>query len=276
MSAITQSFVKELQLEVKKLDKLLDIEGTGGSLVPYYGYVELRLKIPQIKKFDLDVLMLVIDDSPYGARVPVQVGTLHIDMMLDLASEEEKRKLNCQSERARMAQNLRMAGLQAEIPGKETFKLQEVKGLVHSMGKLELKPFEVVTVSGVMKGPARESGFYKRVNVALKPIDKQKSGKSCLSSVPGYTFLKPGSSHVQVMLKNMSARTVTVHPGDTLANFEAANAVLHMLALKEAIRGTASSNRVHELACSRSQFKVALLMRNLDQKWTEHHCLMLN
>ena len=100
MSAITRSFVKELQLEVKKLDKLLDIEGTGGSLVPYYGYVELRLKIPQIKKFDLDVLMLVIDDSPYGARVPVQIGTLHIDMMLDLASEEEKRKLNRQSRKS--------------------------------------------------------------------------------------------------------------------------------------------------------------------------------
>ena len=140
---------------------MLDIEGTRGSLVPYYSYVELRLKIPQIKKFNLNVLMLVIDDSSYRARVPIQVGTLHIDKMLDLASEEEKWKLNRQSERARMAQNLRMAGLQAETLGKETFKLQEVKGSVHSTGKLELKPFEVTTVSGVMKGPARESRFYK-------------------------------------------------------------------------------------------------------------------
>ena len=234
MSAITQSFVKELQLEVKKLDKLLDIEGTGGSLVPYYGYIELQLKIPQIKKFDLDVLMLVIDDSPYGARVPVQIGTLHIDMMLDLASEEEKRKLNHQSERACVAQNLHMASLQAETSGKETFKLQEVKGSVHSTGTLKLKPFEVVTVSGVMKGPARESGFYKRVNVALEPIEEQKSGRSCLSSVPGCTYLKLGSNRVQVMLKNMSARMVTVHPEDRLDNFEAANVVPHMLAPKEA------------------------------------------
>ena len=36
------------------------------------------------------------------------------------------------------------------------------------------------------------------------------------------------------MLKNMSARMVTVHAGDRLANFEAANAVPHMLAPKEA------------------------------------------
>ena len=47
--------------------------------------------------------MLVIDDSPYGMRVPVQVGTLHIDMALELATEEEKRKLSKQWERAQLA-----------------------------------------------------------------------------------------------------------------------------------------------------------------------------
>ena len=42
--------------------------------------------------------MLVINDSLYGNRVPVQIGTLHIDMMLDLASEEEKKRLNRQAD----------------------------------------------------------------------------------------------------------------------------------------------------------------------------------
>ena len=37
--------------------------------------------------------MLVIDDSPYGMRVPVQIGTLHIDMALELATEAEKREV---------------------------------------------------------------------------------------------------------------------------------------------------------------------------------------
>ena len=41
MSAITRSFAKELKLKVHKLNKLLDIEGTGGAEVPYHGYVEL-------------------------------------------------------------------------------------------------------------------------------------------------------------------------------------------------------------------------------------------
>ena len=112
MSAITKSFAEELQLDVKSLQTILDIEATGGGQVPYHGYVECRLKIPQVEKFDLDVLMLVIDDSPRGMRVPVQIGTLHIDMALELATEEEKRKLNKQWERAQLTCSLRMAQCQ--------------------------------------------------------------------------------------------------------------------------------------------------------------------
>ena len=80
MSAITKSFAEALELDLKPLDSVLDIEGTGGGKVPYHGYVECRLNLPQVEKFDHDVLMLVIDDSQYGARVPIQIGTLHIDM----------------------------------------------------------------------------------------------------------------------------------------------------------------------------------------------------
>ena len=86
MSAMVKSFAEEVNLEIKPLSTILDIESTGGGRVPYHGYVECRLKLPQIEKFDLDVLMLVLDDSPYGMRVPVQIESLHIDTAIDLAT----------------------------------------------------------------------------------------------------------------------------------------------------------------------------------------------
>ena len=43
--AMVKSFAKELQLEIKPLKTILDIEGTGGGTIPYYGYVECRLKV---------------------------------------------------------------------------------------------------------------------------------------------------------------------------------------------------------------------------------------
>ena len=113
MSAITKSFAKEFQLEIKGLQTILDIEVTGGGQVPYHGYAECRLKLPDIEKFDLDVLMLVVDDSPYHMRVPIQIGTLHIDMALDLATEEEKRKLNHQWKRAELTASLHMKSANA-------------------------------------------------------------------------------------------------------------------------------------------------------------------
>ena len=51
--------------------------------------MELNLDIPEVRGFKEDVLMLVVRDSTYGERVPVAIGTLHIDMILDKATRKE-------------------------------------------------------------------------------------------------------------------------------------------------------------------------------------------
>ena len=63
ISSISDKFAKALKLEVKKLETLLDLEPTGGGQVPYDGYMEVRLQIPNVQAFDLDILMLVIPES---------------------------------------------------------------------------------------------------------------------------------------------------------------------------------------------------------------------
>ena len=60
VSSISDTFASKLGLKVKQLDTLLDLEPTGGEQVPYDGYVELRMRVPNGRAFDLDVLMLVI------------------------------------------------------------------------------------------------------------------------------------------------------------------------------------------------------------------------
>ena len=94
ISAISKNMAKTLGLPIRKLEALLDIEGSAGSDVPYLGYTELRLDIPEIVKFDHDVLMMVYPDSKYSLRVPVIIGTLHIDEALDLATYDELASLS--------------------------------------------------------------------------------------------------------------------------------------------------------------------------------------
>ena len=40
------------------------------------------MEIPKIKGFKEEVLMMVIDDDEYGKRVPIQLGTLHINQII--------------------------------------------------------------------------------------------------------------------------------------------------------------------------------------------------
>ena len=94
ISAISKSMAKILGLPIRKLEALLDVEGSAGSDVPYLGYTELRLNIPEIAKFDHDMLMMVYPDSKYSHRVPVIIGTLHIDEALDLATYDELASLS--------------------------------------------------------------------------------------------------------------------------------------------------------------------------------------
>ena len=89
VSSISDTFAKKLGLQIKKLDALLELEPTGGGVVPYDGYVEVRMQIPNVKAFDLDVLMLVIPESQYSHRVPITLGTIHIDEIIGLITDEE-------------------------------------------------------------------------------------------------------------------------------------------------------------------------------------------
>ena len=53
------------------------------------GYVKVNFKIPEIKAFNKGVHMLVIADSTYSQCVPIQIGMLHIDRVLDLIKNKE-------------------------------------------------------------------------------------------------------------------------------------------------------------------------------------------
>ena len=51
VSSISDTFASKLGLEIKQLDTLLDLEPTGGGQVPYNGYVELQMRVPNVRAF---------------------------------------------------------------------------------------------------------------------------------------------------------------------------------------------------------------------------------
>ena len=56
-------------------------------MLPYKGYIEANLNIPDLPQFNEEVLFLVILDHKYGKKVPVQIGTQVIDHLVVTMTE---------------------------------------------------------------------------------------------------------------------------------------------------------------------------------------------
>ena len=193
MSCVNKWLVEKLQLPVQSLPTILNIEGTGGGgvRVLYYGIVECQLGLPEVKGFQKDVLMVVIDD--YGKKVPVQLGTLHIDMILKAAEQNPTARLGDSWEQTKLATSLKMGRACAEIEPNE-IDLSQLTGNIINTQKVMLQPFESRVISRTMKGPIQAAGISKRVNVLTKPTCIQIDEGSHFSAVPAYTYVSPGSS----------------------------------------------------------------------------------
>ena len=55
-----------------------------------------------VKDLEEPCLFVVVNDSEYGKRVPIQIGTLHIDLVLEKATKHELATLGKTWERGKL------------------------------------------------------------------------------------------------------------------------------------------------------------------------------
>ena len=87
LSSLSLAWVRKLKLDPQQLHSVLQIEGSGGLEVPYLGYMEDHLRVPKVKAFDTDVLLLIVPVSAHTCTL-ITLGTLHIDMAINLATKQ--------------------------------------------------------------------------------------------------------------------------------------------------------------------------------------------
>ena len=75
-------------------------------------------------------------DHAYGYRVPVTIGTLHIDMMLDRASREELESLGRAWNRGFVNRRIQVRQLQIDNES----QLNNIKGTVKLTRNVKLRP----------------------------------------------------------------------------------------------------------------------------------------
>ena len=263
VSSISDTFASKLGLKVKQLETLLDLEPAGGGQVPYNGYVELRMRVPNVHAFDLDVLMLVIPESEYSRRVPVTIGTIHIDEIIDLITDEELKTANRQWQRGIISRKVVMKQLHLK-ENKDI--LDQIKGDVKLTWKIMIPPLETINVSGI----TNINQHTKRVNIITEPRKDED-----LFTVPCYSYMRPGSKRASVTLRNLSEKTQTLQKGTVVACVQAAN----LIPPKLAPRVTNVNNNNDKESQDPSPERIEKLFSKLDlsgvEEWEETDRLKL-
>ena len=157
--------------------------------------MEVCHRIPEVKAFDKDALLLIIPDSAHTQYTPITLGTLHIDMAIRLATEKELKNLNKQWQRSLVATKLTMKEAQIlNIEGAQI--VSKLDSDVKLLKDTTIGPFETVEVKGVLK---KTPNHYKRVNVV---VDDLREGQHCgdIAIVHQLQVLKPGSDRIPAIL----------------------------------------------------------------------------
>ena len=179
------------------------------------------LGISQVKDFEEPSLFVVVSDSEYGKQVPVQLGTLHIDLVLEKATKEELSKIGKAWERGTLAR--------PNAQGVNEFMIEQVKGPVKAVENIVIQPGETKKISGMVQF----RGNSRRINLVTEPPrELQEIEEPSWVTIPSYSECKGGSSRVSVAIRNISKKVVVISKGQQIADVTAANQVPNMLAPK--------------------------------------------
>ena len=111
VNTITPVFVQQYGFPVLPLEALvnhpLNLIGLGGKCTSLLGFVILPVQVWEIAGHDKDVVFLVVpDESEFGCRVPLVIGTCTIGRIINVIRESEIDHLSTPWATARMAQLL--------------------------------------------------------------------------------------------------------------------------------------------------------------------------
>ena len=111
VNTITPAFVRQDGFPVLPLENVvyhpLNLVGLGRKCTSPLGFIILHMQVREITGYDEDVVFLMVpDESEFGCRVPLVIGTCTIGRIINIIWESEIDHLSMSWATARMAQLL--------------------------------------------------------------------------------------------------------------------------------------------------------------------------
>ena len=235
------TFVQQYGFPVLLLEDLvnhpLNLIGLGRKRTSPLGFVILCMQVWEITGYDEDIVFLVVpDESEFGCRVPLVIGTCMIGQIINIIWESEIDHLSTPWATARMVQLLSYQKSTANLtPG----NAGEAQSEGASGGPQEVDMDELVMVrESICLGPFQTEiieGWIKPLlgDMAHIMITPLKVGEGqLLDSRPlplelhvlhTYTCLKNGSGKVSLIVRNMSDSHIFLKKGVSVARVMSAS-----------------------------------------------------
>ena len=203
ISLILKSFAEKLGLPCRQLQQLLEIEGSGGIDIPYLGYTEVNFQVPGVKVLNKNILVVIQNDSTYSSRVPITLGTLHIDIVIEKVTSEELQHLGKEWKMGVLG--AKVQARQAKLEGRILPMINQVDHDIKLSHNVTIQPRKAMKSTGVVWLPV----LSKWLNVTTESM--QNIGNFTIES---YTTVKPGTKRVAIALVNNSEEKVTLKKGN--------------------------------------------------------------
>ena len=207
--------------------------------------------------------MLVIPESEYSRRVPITIGTIHIDEIIDLITDEELRMASCQWQCGIISRKVAVKQMHLK-ENKDV--LSQVKREVKLTRKVVIPPLDTISVSGL----TNINKHTKQVNVVMKPREDEDQ-----YTVTCYSYMRPGSKRAAVALRNLSEKPQVLNKGTVIARIQAANIVPPKLAPRFDNTNTNNANHSSEPSPKRIEKLFSKLNISGADEWSEENRLKL-
>ena len=202
-------------LELRPLEDFeveLDVEGAHGIKIPYLGYIEANIRIPETDD-TLTVLLLVVPSTAYHETTPVLLGTNIIGRCLEKlkeGAESAHTKKNIPSawevaHKCVMAYNKQLKRDRGEV------------GIVKSASEttIALQSNQTITLQGKVK---RTHCF--RQTVMCSPSKKSVLPEGVEVSPTVLNLKNDTEQYVQVTVSNLTCQTVVIPPSASLCQLQ--------------------------------------------------------
>ena len=219
INALTPECIKACSWDMCPLSILVDctlkVNGFGGLFSQPLGYVIIRVQVEGLKGYNEDQVVLVLDSTTFGSRVPVTLATPAINQIVNVIKESETDELSVSLNGSRISHLL--AGCWAELSLKNnataspTPELINLNEAARTTKQEEVEGFSSKIVHGHTKTVLLGSNMY--VVTQAPGRGEEPCVPHGLSVANSYTKMTTGNRCVAMVIKNQMALLIVIGKG---------------------------------------------------------------